>query len=703
MPACARRQGRRGRWRRLRVAGLICCCGVATLPASDWILESPEVELVGEILTLPRGVVLRNAQGWTLLADALRWNLQTQTLFASGEVVLHLPIIGADGAVLIEASALGWRGDMVDGQGEAWDLRIAVARGDGPALRLRAARAAFSPTAIELTDVQLDRGHGGVASVALTRLRLLLVEEADGRRGVQAITAWHPRASLAGLPLLWLPVAHRDFRYDWPWTRYRFGRDRRDGAWMRAELAWSLPPLAGLVLTPTALLDARSHAGTGYGLGLRWQHDLGRGEVETLWVPRERVRRTASGPVLATRRAEAVDAWHRSPLPGGALAARWVSVPGPDPGAAPDERFRADRLADHLRTRSFARRGAMLALTRTPGSLVLGSELRHDRQLGGLDRELVAGLQLSALPLAAALRLEGALSAERLRDHDQDQHADRGRWRLSLALDHRWHSGLGLDLAAGLQGLGYAAAELGGVDVADGGRSVPVLSAGLSQRWELPLAEGRLLSLSPRLGLRLHGSGWGDELPALDFSDGGDQLDERLELLCGDVALGLSQAGRLRWRMVLSTAWYLDEGDRPEGRAFGRQLHEGMLRVSGRPIASLDVRVSARWDGPAQAWERFDGGLDWAVHPRLALAAGLAHLPQDDDWRLRPGLRLRFNRYGLDGNTEWAQRSESWRRWELTLRRGSVDGQLKISYVGERDAEGDADHRFAIGFDLRPF
>lgn len=688
----------------------------ADLPA--WHLHAPAVRLEDGVILARRGFVLRTGDGWTLLGDAVRWDLTAGAVFATGRVALSIPAGVHDGrrtpGLRLEAAHVGLRrgpsgGDTRITAGDAWDVRITLDLGDRQP-RLRCRRARFTPTGIVLEGVTGDGGHGGVLGIAAGSLVIGLrtrpaADRAGFERHVADLTAWHLRPSLAGIPVLYTPVMYRDYRLDYPWTRYRVGTSQRLGPFLRGWIDISPPPLGDLVLTARPRLDHYREAGTAAGGRVRYRHDaLGEGQALYYAFDRETVLRTPDTP-LGTRHARVLDLAHRLDWRGGAAYARSVDLPPADPGSPYDERFRADFLAADLDHRPLARRGASLAHS-WPGLAVVVDTDRSVRvRDDATDRIAGAQVLVPTMSLFGPVSVAGETWGERLERDARDAAADRLRYRARFGVDHAFASGLGLGAGIGIEGLAYADGTVDALPRRDAQRAV--VRADATLRYRLRAHYGSLSHrITPVVGLVWAGSGHGDRLPAYPF-DAGDTLVEDERTLRLGLTSVLSRGGP-GFRVAIDSRWHLRPRDRVPGHDRDdptAYLRSVAIDASGSPIASVDCDARGTWDGIERRWASFDAGASWVPHQRAEINARATWIDDADDrrWQWRPGLRLHGNRYRLELDTVF-EREDRFRSAAIGVVRRMVDGELRFGYRLERDAAGDRlDQSFVVAFSFDGF
>ncbi|TVR44184.1 MAG: hypothetical protein EA402_07710 [Planctomycetota bacterium] len=589
----------------------------------EFTLEAAQPSISAEgVLHATQGFVLiAESDGRLIGGDALRYDLERQELYAQGRVVMALRSpVGSDG-LRLEAAKLGLRrlqneaaaaqAGQLPFVGRATKVTVWVPLGEEGLIRLRAEEAELNPRRFILHRVTIDGGHGSVFAFQAASVVIgLFPEERQEREGIprhiEDITLWRPsmRVNEApfNLPLLWLPVLYRDFRLDYPWTRYRFGRSRRLGYYTHAQMGTRLPPLPlgrDLEGQPQLLhsrVEGRYHyhskAGEGYGGRLDWRHPgLGRGRVYAYHMEAERffpdsphayVERSFHRP-YAERRATAIDLEHQVHRGSWSLYGRWASIPDADPRESDlsdpnperrpaSERFRSDYLGEYVDEDPAARRGIASAYSSPWVSAVADSERKHHPHLDETER--LFGLQIAAPPLqlAGPLHLEIGGWAERLRRHQPARLREGARWfesdgeryyhDNSLAADH-WLSGVGFDLRIGLRGNYEREGRIRELQRSAGQPLLLAEQTVESQHIWQPYAETglrlRLVGewgdeelrwrhvLTPRLGLELDGRPQGSEAEDwldLRFADRRSQLPEERQLLTAGFTTNLSRLGR---------------------------------------------------------------------------------------------------------------------------------------------------------------
>ncbi|MHC5068634.1 MAG: hypothetical protein ACYTF0_08595, partial [Planctomycetota bacterium] len=194
--------------------------------ARPWQIDAPRLTYDDGVTSAHSGFVVHTSDGWQLHGNALRYDQVAGDCYGHGDILLVIP--GADGPGLrLEAEWIGFRqpGDPQQRRAEATNVRVWLGNG----ARLHCDHVDIDHERIVLSGVRGDSGHGGILGLAMSELvigpRTRPAADRDGiERHVADITIWHPRLKILGLPIMYLPVLYRDFRLDYPWTRYEAGR-----------------------------------------------------------------------------------------------------------------------------------------------------------------------------------------------------------------------------------------------------------------------------------------------------------------------------------------------------------------------------------------------------------------------------------------------------------------------------------------------
>ena len=165
-----------------------------------WTLQAPAIGLEHQVATARAGFLLRTADGWALVGDALRWDMATGELFATGRIALTIPTSEGERAapgLRLEADHIGLvrpptgsDDPAIAERGEAWNVQIFLRLGQR-LMRLRCQRAVLTRDAIVLHGLSGDGGHGGVLGIAAGRLTIGLRDEvATDREGFERRVAF---------------------------------------------------------------------------------------------------------------------------------------------------------------------------------------------------------------------------------------------------------------------------------------------------------------------------------------------------------------------------------------------------------------------------------------------------------------------------------------------------------------------------------
>jgi hypothetical protein len=720
---------------------LLLLAGAAMAAEAPWSFaagQAPELTIVDGVATavVRAGAVLSGPQQ-TILADAVRLQRRRDAwaLWAEGGIVLVQPGIHLRAATL----GLGGAGRRPD-QGRAEAVVLWAAAPQGRTVRAAAASAELSGERIVLREVDLDLGHGGLVSVraetVVVHLRPLGPDGAPVPRA--RWRSWLPeptdvlherldgveiqRATIraAGLPVLWLPWAWRDLTGDWPWTSYDGGSSRRLGWFVRALVGSDLPEVLGW--RPRLVVGGDQTTAAGWGWTVRGRARGPAGQVDALWHerPREEVRGGADQrDGLQQRRARLADLRLRHRLPGGALAAQWTSVPGPDP-VAPDgtvasaERFRADHARPDLDRLPLARRGVAAAWGLSWAEFGADTVRNPHASWRTPERWWRVDAVLPRIALAtladAVVTAEGAAAAQELRQPGADTRATYLDAVAGLAAV-RWIGAWGVDTRLLGRGRSLSGIRLeGAIREDDPARVVADAEAGLSLRLvhrggtdDTPV----WWRLTPRLGLEASSPGRGDRLPDLPLGVPVFTDDARWLVTGARVArLG----GDLAWRADLTARWAVRDRERSARRPDGDRAEAptALALLDAAADGNLGTRLAAggvgRYDARLGAWTLLDAWAWWQAIDRVRLRSA-AHLDTAavDGRRFAwgPGVRWDLARYRVDAAAELRPDGRWYDGWRLVLTRHMVDGDLTGSIAWDYGPDGRlVDRRIGIGLSL---
>jgi len=689
--------------------------GDALIPLVDSTVhfETPNLEFDqdGSIIA-PRGFVAHMGDK-VLIGDALRYHQKHDDLYATGKVVLVMP------GVRLHAARLGLHPKAQTG--DAWDVEAFVEHA-GRRITITAERVHIDRTELRFDGVRGIAGHGGLVGMGASSARVYLRDKpAQDRSGferqVEGIELIGTTIRAAGVPVFWIPYLYRDFYYDYPWTRYEGGKTRRLGYYARAWVGTSLRDIFDWRPHIEARGDLYSRTGEGWGVRAAWHNpQFGKGQVTWFDIPHEIV---MGGPDdlqnIEERHASVFDAEQQLHAFGGALYGRWVELPDADPPypgdpAQPwDERFRADYLRDDLEHRPFARQGVTATWGTSLGTITLDTERRaHPDQLL-TDRLWGVQVQLPRFQISGPLHVGGHGWSESLENTTTGDAAVRTSFS-GTASAMQWFGPLGIDLGGGVNGLAYQDARIGGVDLDDEARLVPLITGGIRTRFIGDWGNGLTHVFTPRIGIELYQEGQGDVLSPWNFGDPRDRLDEDLHLLTTGFDTSINGVRSL-FRATATARWAMRTEDREFTDVFGNPdtasgpLVDVIGSLSGAPIATLMLSGTFAYDAQREAWRSFDLGSSWVATQWLALRYSGALIPEttttSEQWQHRPGLTFIGNRYRMDGDVTCRPGGEALDQWMAQLTRRMVDGELTLTYEIVRNEDGNIyDRRFGVGFSM---
>lgn len=702
-------------------------------PGGPIAFEAPGLTFSGadNSLVATRGFVAHMDQR-VLVGDAMRYSEKDDELYANGRIIYVMP------GVRLHAERIGLHPRAETG--DAWNVEIIVEREVEHQIHrvvLQAARVSFDRHHLMLGDVTLRGGYGGIVSVHAASAHVYLRDKPNpGRDGaardLEGLKLVSATTKVMGMPVLWVPWAYRDFTHIYPWTRFEAGSTHRLGAYGRFWIGSDFPDVFGWRPRLELRGDAYSRTGETYGATASWRSpEWGAGQVEWFNAPHEIVMGGADEREnLETRSAHVLDAEQRLHASGGdtsaALSARYVTLPDADPpglglsgsGLPPDERFRTDYLRRDLETRPFARQGAAATVGDALGAFTVDTERRANPFLRTADRLWGVEGVVPDLHLLGPLHVGGQFWTEDLRRQFDDSATVRTRYDTAASV-MQWMGGLGIDGGLGVRGLDYQDIRLAGIDRQDAaGRHVYYQTAGVRVRMVGELGEGLTHTFTPRVGVAITSRGYGQDLPAFNFGDSRELLDEdqRYLTIGFDTALsrtrGLFVASvvsfwGLRQRDLLHTA---DDGTL---QTSGQRLVDVQATVQGTPTPTLTMTGAADYDNLNQRFKALDFTISWipSRHAMLRYTGTLQHDPTaagvaatvvaDQAWQHRPGLTVVGNRYRFDADVMLQPGGPFIDAWALQLTRRMVDGELTLFYDVVHNSTGELyDRRIGLGFSL---
>lgn len=704
-----------GRRRRQAAAALLLLGGQAAAvesptelaDAGPWRLDAPAASVLDGVVSTNQGFVLQG-RNRLLMGNAMRWNQATSDIYATGEILLTSP------GLRLEAEELGANSELETGRFSNATLTLVAGN---RRLRLTVGEGTFTPDRFELHDVYLDSGYGGLAAIRAERMVIARYREPrewrDGAaRNLKYIIAYGVRMYIADTFVMGSPYLIRDFRQDYPWTRYEFGLSSRQGAWIRGWIGGDIP--AG-----DYRVKLRGHyanyarAGEIFGGRVMATHDrFGRTEVSAHLMPSEEVRRSNDGGVLVERRASTVDAEHQVAIPGGGIYARYVRLPEPDPGQPMDERFRNDYLEDDLDHRPLARRGVAAAFSLAPFSIAIDSDHSASDDLEEFDRELGVQIRIPGFLTIGSVHAQGGAMLEKLRSDAQDTNVDRFSWDTQLRSEWWGDVGIGTLWELGWEGLGYYNPTQADADLEDISAGVPVARFEARTNWQATFENGITHSMIWGLGYEWRGTrrgtgvfpdlGFGDSLADLDSDRRSLTLD--LDTTVSGPFASFSASIETRWALRDQDRFYTDDnGDRQRGQ---NRLQSVEVSASGSPFPTLVLDADIAWDGLRDRYETADAGAAWIVHPRLTLRGGANWIEADsidDDpdgtWTGDIGGSIYANRYRLDVDVELLEAFGRPTKLAIGLQRQMVDGGIGLVYEVTRDTDtNEIEHNVSFAF-----
>lgn len=723
--------------RRLRGLGLIALCSSSTaLFGLEYELDAPGIYTEEDILYCTAGLRLHVTDNTfpygevEILAGGMRWDRKNNMVFLSGRIAV------LNAQYQLYASQLGY--NLGTQSGEAWDVRLHVIN-QGRRKRLHCDYMRFTPDAITFKGIRSDNGHGSLLGLNAGEIHIRRAAKPHPHRsGITAkiddITIKHPRLKTGGVPILWLPVLYRDYRLDYPWTKFEIGHEQQRGAWVRARVGIDLPRLGDLSSSIRLRNDHYELAGQGYGVESFWSSPrLGRGafywfkmEPEKLLgntrggfpdfadLDFDNLYDSMSGDVLNRRDAEAWEFAHKSSIPGGALYLRWSALPQSISGAFNEDRFRADYLELQMQQEPLARRGLGLAWAYQALELNYDNALQPYNDSVLADRRHSLQLSLPTHQILGALHGDASVQLEQfyLRDAALSGEPLTETWRISSQAGlraSRWLSAWGYDSRLGLEALRYENTTLQDISIDDSNALMWTVDLGVKTRLQATFANELQHRFIPRIGLEYRSEDHGDDFSGIDVGDERHVLEADQQ----NLVLGLDNTLQHRerfFRMRNMLRFGLRDDDRlfddnGNSRRGPDALVEIENTISGRPLASLSINAELTYNGLRRDWDTLDLHTEWTVDPAVQLGWRSVLIPagisNDEYWQHESQLRLHTNRYQLDLTAIHREHGDAIDGYRAVISRTMIDGTLGIILDMQRDDNGDlVDRSISLSFAL---
>jgi hypothetical protein len=676
-------------------------------------IEAPELEFDKDgSMVAPRGFVLRLGDR-VLIGDALRYHQKNDDLYATGRVVMVM------GGVRLHAERLGFHPNAESG--EAWNVEAFIEHA-GRRITITAEKVHLDRTVLRFDGVKAITGHGGIAGISAGSARVYLRETpAKDRVGfekqVSGIEVVNAAVRASDVSVLWLPYLYRDFVYDYPWTRYEGGKQRRLGFYARGWVGTSFREIWDWHPRIEVRGDTYSRTGEAWGAKGQWESSYGHGQASYYVSPHEIVMGGSDDlQNVATREASVTDLEQQLHGLGGAIYARWVSLPDADPAmpgdlARPwDDRFRADYLRNDLEHRPFARQGVTGTWGNSFGTITLDTERRANDQQLLTDRLWGVQVSLPQLHIAGPLHISGSGWTESLENSQSDDAAVRTSYQAQLSA-MKWFGPLGFDLGGGIDGISYQDARFGGVDLLDNQtRLVPILTGGVRTRFLGDWGGGLSHTFTPRVGVEWYEEGHGDILNAWRFGDARDTLIENRHLATAGFDTSINGSRTLfratttaRWALRLEDRFYTD--DLGNQQTADSTLYDIFGTLEGSPIASWVLTGAYTYNAQSERFSSFDLGTSWVPTRYMVMRYNGSLIPETATtsaiWQHRPGLGMVANRYRFDGDITFRPGGSRADEWMAQITRRMVDGDLTLTYELLRDSDGNIyDRRIGVGFSM---
>ncbi len=676
-------------------------------------IEAPDLELDKDgSLIAPRGFVVRIGDR-VLIGNALRYHQKNDDLYATGQVVMVSP------GVRVHAERLGMHPHAQSG--DAWNVEAFIEHA-GRRIVISAEHIHFDRTVLRFDGVKGIAGHGGIAGLGASSARVYLRETpAKDRAGfeqqVSGIELIGATVRAADYPVFYFPYMYRDFTYDYPWTRYEGGKQRRLGFYLRGWVGTSFREIWDWHPRIELRGDLYSRTGEAWGAKGEWFSNYGYGQASVYNSQQEVV--MGGGDDLqnvTVRNSSVVDLEQQLHGLGGALYGRWVSLPDADPPGPGetqrpwDDRFRADYLRDDLEHRPFARRGVTGTWGTSLGTITLDTEKRANPQQILTDRLWGVQVMMPALQLLGPLHVSGSGWSESLENSFYDDAAVRTSYDGKMTA-MKWFGPLGIDAGGGVDGLVYQDARFGGADLLDDQmRMVPMYTGGIRTRFIGDWGNGLSHIFTPRVGVEWYEKGQGDTLSAWRFGDTRDTLTENRHLLATSFDTSVSSTRTLlratataRWGLRLEDRFYIDEFGNT--RTADSTLYDVFGTIEGSPIASWIINGSVYYDALAERFRTFDVGTSWVPAQFMAVRYNGSLIPETPTtsavWQHRPGITFLANRYRFDGDVTFRPNGHAVDQWMAQITRRMVDGDLSLNYEMLRDENGHIyDRRIGVNFSM---
>ena len=708
---------------KLYAASLIGLCPL--LSALEYELDAPNLQQNEYIRYATDGIRMRiNDPDFPfgqieIIADGMRWDEENGNVFFTGNVVVLHP------HYQLRATHLGY--NLTEQRGEAREVTL-HAHKDGQRIELSCERISVDPKKFQLFRMHSSGGHGSLFALNAADITIRRADEPHKHRSgftaeIDDIIIKHPRFKIGSVPVFWLPIAYRDYRLDYPWTKFEIGHEKDRGAFIRARIGVDLPRMGDLSSTLRFRSDHYELSGKGLGVESFWtSKTLGKGSFYWFQMDPEKLYTDIDGgfpdfedlalnnlydkmggTVIARRKAKSWEFEHKTSFSGGAAYLRYAHLPNAIDGSFDKDQFRADHHELVMEEQPIARQGlgASWSMKYLTIDYQRDQQPFEDSRLH--DRNHALHIGLTPISITEHIHSSAGIHLEQFEKNDAGKTGTplSETWRFRGQLDLRasqWLPQWGYDAIIGLKTLSYYDVLIEDIAIDDNNTQMPFGEFGLKTRLLADFENGLQHSFVPRIALAINGKAEGDDLLTYNTGDGFDDLQEDRQF----VLISLDNA--IRWRgrnmnMLNELTYGIRETDRRYNDENGIEQigPDSFVRsensIDGSPHPDWSINAEFDYDGRIRDWVKIDASVNWKINEHLSFGLQNSLIPETNNepeyWQLEPSIKIKANRYLIDYSVTMRDDGEPIDSYQIGFTRTMVDGSLSMTLEVDRDEDGE--------------